>query len=96
MAASEWIGTLPKGDGRDGAIFYLVENIKRTDPATAFQWAEGVSHDVEKQRYLLHQSLYQWNAVDPVAARAALEASGVDESVKELLRAVGNPNRDGQ
>lgn len=73
-AASQWIGTLPPGETRNGAIFYLVDGIRAADPSSAFRWASSVEGDDDKRLYLLKQATDSWRDFAPAEARAAIEA----------------------
>jgi hypothetical protein len=50
VAASEWIARLPEGRARDGAVRQLVQQVRRSDPEAALEWALSISDEGKAER----------------------------------------------
>lgn len=72
--ASIWIADLPEGDGRDEAVYNLVNNIHRGDPASALDWSVDIQ-DEGKRRNAAGTAIRQWLTEDYDGAHDALLAS---------------------
>ncbi|WP_309382754.1 hypothetical protein [Cerasicoccus frondis] len=80
--ASIWIAELPTGDSRDRAVVNLVQEVRRSDPASAFDWATGID-DNEKRQQQTSRVIRDWP--DPYAAEEAILASDLsEEEIKKL------------
>ncbi len=87
VATSQWVGTLPPGEGRDLAAEKLVGAIARDDPESAWAWATSIA-DRGKRREAAGRTLDAWKAYGAKdTARAALEGAGfTPDEVKELSK----------
>jgi hypothetical protein len=84
-AVSEWINGLPPDRSRDAAIGQLVNRIVRTDPESAFTWAASVGN-AEKQAEALKSAALAWKAINPEAARAAVQNAQLPEDIYNRLQ----------
>ena len=85
VAASEWVATLPSGGTRNGAIYHLVEGIKNSDPAAAFQWANSIEGDLDKRLSLLKRATSTWTMSSPDDAKSAIEGLSLPVDQKKPL-----------
>ncbi|WP_309398218.1 hypothetical protein [Cerasicoccus maritimus] len=84
--ASIWIADLPKGEARDRAYENLANDIRKSDPAAAFDWATGIGDDSMREKSV-RQVLREWK--DPELARATLAASDLSpEEIAKLMKYV--------
>ncbi len=83
-AVSVWINGLPHDRSRDAAIGQLVDRIAKTDPESAFTWATSVENG-EKQAEVLKSAATAWKALNPEAARAAVQNADLPEDVRARL-----------
>ena len=81
---SEWINGLPHDRSRDAAIGQLVNRIVKTDPESAFTWAASVGN-AEKQAETLKAAATAWKAINPEAARAAVQNAALPEDARARL-----------
>ena len=81
---SEWINGLPHDRSRDAAIGQLVNRIVKTDPESAFTWAASVEN-TEQQAETLKSAATAWKAINPEAARAAVQNAALPEDVRSRL-----------
>ena len=94
QGASEWVGKLPQGQGRDYAVQVLVNGLTETNnpdfPAAAL-WATTVDSQDDRNDQLA--GVYRlWLKHDREEAVATMEASGLPkESIDRLLEATPNP-----
>lgn len=87
--ASQWMKSLPPGPERDAAATALVEQLtaegKSRDGEAAFSWAEAMSGEAERARYMV-QAAEAWAQENAAAAQAAVAAaSGLSEEEKRRL-----------
>lgn len=86
--ASLWISEMPSGESRDTAVESMVNEIRKSDPAAAFDWATGIEND-EKRYNSARRIIRDWD--DPAAAEDALLSSDLsDEEVERLMKAIKN------
>lgn len=86
-ATSEWISSLPPGEGRDLAAEKLVSVIARDDPESAWAWALDIA-DRAKRREAAAQALQAWKAYGAKdTALQALHSAGFSpDEVQELSK----------
>ncbi|MES2921065.1 MAG: hypothetical protein V4819_05955 [Verrucomicrobiota bacterium] len=84
IATAEWLGTLPAGSSRDAAIQPLVNQVRNTDPNTAFSWAASISDDNDRLNEL-RQTLKSWRGSDLRGARSAFDAAQLSDKERESL-----------
>jgi len=83
-AAGSWLGTLPAGDSRDGAVNAYTQRIAESDPAAAVQWVQTIgNNDLRNSR--LESLLGSWLKTDTNAATAWISASALPEETKQRL-----------
>ncbi len=79
-ATSQWLVTLPAGEGRDMAADRLVTAIVRDDPESAWAWALTIG-DQRLRREAAGRAIDAWRSFgDHDAALRALGNSGLDEA----------------
>lgn len=83
-AASEWLASVLPDVRLDGAIAELVRTGARSAPENAAAWAERIQDPKQRRRSLLIAGR-NWVDVDPVAARAWLEAGDFPEDFAESI-----------
>lgn len=84
VATARWLGTLEAGSSRDAAIQPLVDQVRNTDPDTAFSWAASIS-DENQRLNELRQTLKLWRGSDLNAARAAFDGANLSAKERESL-----------
>ena len=90
LAASEWIGDLPAGPGRDGPVSELIRHIRHEDPSTTFAWANSIG-DERSRTSELRTILNQWKTTDPNAATQALQSADVStDAYNNIARDLAN------
>ena len=84
-AASNWISSLPPGEGRDAEVASLVGEMTVWEPESAFEWTAMLSN----QSHRLAQAsnvLLSWSHSDPQSAGLALlQSAAFSEHEKALL-----------
>ncbi|RYD26715.1 MAG: hypothetical protein EOP87_22330 [Verrucomicrobiaceae bacterium] len=63
----------------------LVQQVRQTDPATAFTWAASIS-DPQDRASQLGETLKSWRTSNLAAARAALDAASLSDSERAKLQ----------
>jgi hypothetical protein len=74
VAAAEWLPRVPHGPGRDDAVARFSSAVVRRDPAGALAWAQTISDEYDRYRYLLELTR-QWIAMDEGPARKWIQTS---------------------
>jgi hypothetical protein len=83
-AASEWLGTLPEGEARNGAITAFLHSAARNQPDLAAAWALVLPEGPQRQSHV--QMIYsQWSHDDPTAAAQWLRSADVDDALRNRL-----------
>jgi hypothetical protein len=84
LSAFEWLTALPAGAAREAGIGALVVQLSPIEPDSGFIWAQSIA-DPDARLKAMSTVAGEWNAQNPIAAAAAIEASGLTESEKQAL-----------
>ena len=87
-AASEWIGQLPDSPAKQQAVVGLVGmmiNEDQMDHEAAFAWTEQIDKELSSRSFYFELIVKDWLKEDPVAGRAAAEATDLPEETKQRL-----------
>ena len=83
-AASEWLGTLESGAGKDRAIEGFVRSVSETNPEDGYLWATSMGDGARKVDSMV-LALEHWMKVDSGKAKAAVENSGLSEEMRRRI-----------
>ncbi len=84
IATAQWLGTLPAGSSRDAAVQPLIDQVRGTDPTTAFSWAASIGDDNQRLNQL-RQTLSSWRNSDLQAARSAFDSANLSPKERASL-----------
>ena len=93
LAASEWIGSLEAGPGKDRAVGSLVNDLmegRQPDYEAAFAWSQVVG-DPEAHAREVKRVYRRWSERDAERAMMAVESSGLEAALRtELIGVEGD------
>lgn len=84
IATAKWLGTLPAGSSRDAAVQPLIDQVRKTDPTTAFSWAASIGDDNQRLNQL-RETLSSWRNSDLDAARNAFDSAKLSPKERASL-----------
>ncbi len=90
-AVSEWMQTIPPGEERDAAVARYLSSEAYLDPPGSYAMALTIGNDLRRYNQV-RNSIVPWAQLDPVAAKAALEAAPITDQQRSLIRNALNSN----
>jgi hypothetical protein len=90
VGASQWLGNLTAGQGKDNAILEFSTGIISNDPTSAMNWAQQIQ-DQDVRNSQLQDLGQQWINSDAATAVPWIQQSNLPDSVKrQILQNHGN------
>ena len=85
-AAALWLADLPEGQSRQSAMSKFVDSAASLEPELAWTCALTLT-DPQRQKEALEKSAKQWLRANDIAARTAIQSSGLPaDTIARLLK----------